>query len=75
MFCILYDLMRRQVPIGDQPPDIEKQIRSMVKHYIDKPNAIILAITAANTDLTNSDALQVNLSLIHHLSLHHRDLI
>ncbi|PRP81066.1 hypothetical protein PROFUN_11144 [Planoprotostelium fungivorum] len=48
-----------RVPIGDQPPDIERQIRSMVKHYIDKPNAIILAITAANTDLTNSDALQM----------------
>jgi len=48
-----------RVPIGDQPPDIEKQIRRMVQHYIDRPNAIILAITAANTDLTNSDALQM----------------
>eukprot|EP01117_Protostelium_nocturnum_P005062 TRINITY_DN1831_c0_g1_i1.p1 TRINITY_DN1831_c0_g1~~TRINITY_DN1831_c0_g1_i1.p1 ORF type:complete len:608 (-),score=242.12 TRINITY_DN1831_c0_g1_i1:19-1842(-) len=31
----------------------------MVKSYISKPNSIILAITAANTDLTNSDALQM----------------
>jgi len=48
-----------RVPVGDQPPDIEKQIRAMIRRYIDKPNTLILAITAANTDLTNSDALQM----------------
>eukprot|EP01103_Thecamoeba_quadrilineata_P003708 TRINITY_DN1345_c0_g1_i1.p1 TRINITY_DN1345_c0_g1~~TRINITY_DN1345_c0_g1_i1.p1 ORF type:complete len:756 (+),score=121.92 TRINITY_DN1345_c0_g1_i1:38-2305(+) len=48
-----------RVPVGEQPPDIEKQIRKMIFTYIDKPSAIILAVTAANTDLSNSDALQI----------------
>ncbi|KAJ1973143.1 vacuolar protein sorting-associated protein 1 [Dimargaris verticillata] len=47
-----------KVPVGDQPKDIEKQIRDMVAKYIVKPNAIILAVTAANTDLANSDGLK-----------------
>lgn len=48
-----------RVPVGDQPVDIETQIKRMVMTYISKPNAIILAVTAANTDLSNSDALQM----------------
>ncbi|PRP82407.1 dynamin-2 [Planoprotostelium fungivorum] len=48
-----------KVPIGDQPKDIEAQIRNMIFHYIEKQSTIILAVTAANTDLTNSDALQL----------------
>ncbi|KAI9489837.1 putative vacuolar dynamin-like GTPase VpsA [Zychaea mexicana] len=48
-----------KVPIGDQPKDIEKQIREMILKYITKPNAIILAVTAANTDLANSDGLKL----------------
>jgi len=48
-----------KVPIGDQPKDIESQIRNMIFHYIEKTTTIILAVTAANTDLTNSDALQL----------------
>jgi dynamin 1-like protein len=48
-----------RVPVGDQPTDIELQIRKMVLQYIEKPNALILAVSAANTDLTNSDALQL----------------
>ncbi|KAL6042668.1 Vacuolar protein sorting-associated protein 1 [Balamuthia mandrillaris] len=48
-----------RVPVGDQPTDIEAQIREMVLKYITKPNAIILAVTAANTDLSNSDALKL----------------
>lgn len=31
-----------KVPVGDQPADIEQQIRSMVVQYIEKPNAVIL---------------------------------
>lgn len=31
----------------------------MVMSYIEKPNAIVLAVTAANTDLSNSDALKL----------------
>ncbi|KAK9478938.1 Dynamin central region-domain-containing protein [Lipomyces japonicus] len=48
-----------KVPVGDQPKDIERLIRDMVLKYITKPNAIILAVTAANTDLANSDGLQL----------------
>lgn len=48
-----------KVPVGDQPRDIENQIRNMILQYISKPNCIILAVTAANTDLANSDALKL----------------
>ncbi|OJJ32809.1 hypothetical protein ASPWEDRAFT_29952 [Aspergillus wentii DTO 134E9] len=48
-----------KVPVGDQPKDIEKQIRDMVLKYIGKPNAIILAVTSANQDLANSDGLKL----------------
>lgn len=48
-----------RVPVGDQPKDIEKQIKDMILKYITKTNAIILALTAANTDLANSDGLKM----------------
>ncbi|KAF2754778.1 vacuolar sorting protein 1 [Pseudovirgaria hyperparasitica] len=48
-----------KVPVGDQPRDIERQIREMVLKQISKTNAIILAVTAANTDLANSDGLKL----------------
>lgn len=48
-----------KVPVGDQPKDIEKQIREMILKYITKPNSIILAVTGANTDLANSDGLKL----------------
>lgn len=48
-----------QVATGDQPADIEDQIRSMCMQYIKNPNAIILSVTSANTDLANSDALKM----------------
>ncbi|KAG8932943.1 vacuolar protein sorting-associated protein 1 [Tulasnella sp. 419] len=48
-----------KVPVGDQPRDIERQIRDMLLKYISKPNAVILAVTAANTDLANSDGLKM----------------
>lgn len=48
-----------KVPVGDQPRDIERQIKDMVLKQISKPNAIILAVTAANTDLANSDGLKL----------------
>ena len=46
-----------KVPIKGQPKDIEKQIRKMTLKFIEPSNALILALTAANTDLANSDAL------------------
>ena len=45
--------------VGDQPEDIEIQIREMILHYISNPNSIILAVTAANTDMATSDALKL----------------
>ncbi|OAQ34283.1 hypothetical protein K457DRAFT_121970 [Linnemannia elongata AG-77] len=48
-----------KLPVGDQPKDIERQIKDMIVKYITKPNAIILAVTAANTDLANSDGLKL----------------
>lgn len=48
-----------KVPVGDQPPDIEKQIKDMLLKYISKPNSIILSVNAANTDLANSDGLKL----------------
>jgi vacuolar protein sorting-associated protein 1 len=48
-----------KVPIHGQPKDIEKQIKEMIMKYIVRPNAIILAVTAANTDLANSDGLKL----------------
>jgi len=48
-----------KVPVGDQPPDIEKQIKSMILTYISKPNAIILSVNPANADLANSDGLKL----------------
>ncbi|CAL1527031.1 unnamed protein product [Lymnaea stagnalis] len=48
-----------KVPVGDQPPDIENQIRDLVIHYISNPNSVILAVTAGNTDFATSEALKL----------------
>ncbi|XP_048481570.1 dynamin isoform X3 [Plutella xylostella] len=48
-----------KVPIGDQPVDIEAQIRGMIMQFIKRESCLILAVTPANTDLANSDALKL----------------
>ena len=48
-----------KVPVGDQPPDIEYQIREMIMQFITRENCLILGVTPANTDLANSDALKL----------------
>ncbi|KAK6143667.1 hypothetical protein DH2020_024015 [Rehmannia glutinosa] len=48
-----------KVPVGDQPSDIEARIRTMIMSYIKRPSCLILAVTPANSDLANSDALQM----------------
>lgn len=69
--------------MGDQPSDIERQIRNLVLDYVSKPNwyvvilpnacifwlshdlvyqfdnSVILAVSAANVDLANSEALKL----------------
>ncbi|XP_051741537.1 dynamin-2 isoform X2 [Ctenopharyngodon idella] len=49
-----------KVAVGDQPTDIEFQIRDMLLQFISKENCLILAVTPANTDLANSDALKIS---------------
>ncbi|KAF6216804.1 hypothetical protein GE061_001154 [Apolygus lucorum] len=48
-----------KVPVGDQPEDIENQIRELVFHYIRNPNSIILAVTPANTDMATSESIKI----------------
>lgn len=48
-----------KVPIKGQPHDIEEQIKRITYKYILQDNCLILALTAANTDLANSDALKM----------------
>uniref|UniRef100_A0A8C7M9G4 Dynamin-1-like protein n=1 Tax=Oncorhynchus kisutch TaxID=8019 RepID=A0A8C7M9G4_ONCKI len=48
-----------KVPVGDQPKDIEVQIKDLIVKHISNPNSIILAVTAANTDMATSEALKV----------------
>uniref|UniRef100_A0A182J339 Dynamin n=1 Tax=Anopheles atroparvus TaxID=41427 RepID=A0A182J339_ANOAO len=48
-----------KVPIGDQPADIENQIKGMIFQFIRKETCLVLAVTPANTDLANSDALKL----------------
>ncbi|KAK3888255.1 hypothetical protein Pcinc_007673 [Petrolisthes cinctipes] len=48
-----------KVPVGDQPEDIEQQIRELVIYYIGNPNSIILAVSPANTDMATSESLKM----------------
>uniref|UniRef100_A0A9J7XDJ0 dynamin GTPase n=1 Tax=Cyprinus carpio carpio TaxID=630221 RepID=A0A9J7XDJ0_CYPCA len=48
-----------KVPVGDQPPDIEFQIRDMLMQFVTKENCLLLAVSPANSDLANSDALKI----------------
>jgi dynamin 1-like protein len=48
-----------KIAMQDQPPDIDVRIRKLVLEYIAKPNAIILAVSPANQDIANSDALKL----------------
>ena len=45
--------------VGDQPLDIEHQIRHLILQYISNPNSIIFAVTPANIDLATSEALKI----------------
>ncbi|XP_015176877.1 PREDICTED: dynamin-1-like protein isoform X1 [Polistes dominula] len=49
-----------KVPVGDQPEDIENQIRQLVLKYICNPNSIILAVVTANTDMATSESLKLS---------------
>jgi len=48
-----------KVPVGNQPADIEAQVRQLLLTYARNPNSIILAVSPANSDFANSDALKL----------------
>lgn len=48
-----------KIPVGEQPYDIEAQIRIMILSYIKHETCIILVVSPANADFSNCDALQM----------------
>ncbi|KAL5256597.1 hypothetical protein ACHWQZ_G011744 [Mnemiopsis leidyi] len=48
-----------KIPVGDQPRDIDQRIEKLVRSYIVKENSIILAVSAGNVDIANSDSLKL----------------
>ncbi|WKY07136.1 hypothetical protein Q1695_006947 [Nippostrongylus brasiliensis] len=48
-----------KIPVGDQPPNIEEQIREMLMAYISNPSSIILAVTPANQDFATSEPIKM----------------
>ena len=48
-----------KIPVQDQPKDIERRIEKLVRSYIEKENTIILAVSAGNVDIANSDSLKL----------------
>merc|ERR1712156_1063991 len=48
-----------KIAVGDQPADIEQQIKDMLMQFITKETCLILAVTPANVDLATSDALNM----------------
>ena len=48
-----------KVAVGDQPEDIEGQIRELLLKYIVNPNSIILAVSPANADMATSESLKM----------------
>jgi dynamin 1-like protein len=48
-----------KMPVGDQPLDVEQQLRRMILRYAADQQSIILAVHPATQDLATSDALQL----------------
>ncbi len=48
-----------RVPLPGQPQDIADLIRSMILTFISNESCLILAVSPANSDLANSDALKI----------------
>lgn len=48
-----------KVAVGDQPEDIEIQVKNLIVKYIQNPNSIILAVSTANTDMSTSESLKL----------------
>ena len=52
-----------RIPVKGQPDDIAAKLEAMIMNYIRNPACIILAVSAANTDLANSDAIALSRSV------------
>eukprot|EP00659_Diplonema_papillatum_P011981 gene11981-18498_t len=48
-----------QIAVEGQPANIGKEIKAMILEWIEPKNTIILAVSAANVDIANSDALKL----------------
>ena len=48
-----------RVPLVNQPNNFATKLRKLIKSFINNSNSLILAITPANIDIANSDALQL----------------
>ncbi|XP_035212003.1 dynamin-1-like isoform X1 [Stegodyphus dumicola] len=48
-----------RIAVSGQSEDSINQIQEMVLNYISQPNCLILAVTPANQDIANSDALNI----------------
>lgn len=48
-----------QLKIGDQPDNIEDQVRELIMKHISNPNAIILAVNPANADIANAESVKL----------------
>ncbi len=48
-----------KVPVTGQPENIQEILRSIVMDVVKRDNCLILAVTAGNTDLANSDAINL----------------
>jgi len=48
-----------KVAVGEQPEDIENQIKQLILKFIQNPNSIILAVSPANMDMATSESLKI----------------
>eukprot|EP01084_Bolivina_argentea_P062150 113644_1 len=48
-----------KVAVANQPVDIERRIRKLIRSFISRPKCLILAVSAATSDLAASDAIQL----------------
>ncbi|CAG9806614.1 unnamed protein product [Chironomus riparius] len=47
-----------KIAVGNQPQNIEHQIKLLIMKYISNPNSIILSVSAANADIATSESLK-----------------
>eukprot|EP01084_Bolivina_argentea_P273520 465934_1 len=49
-----------KVAIANQPPDIERRVKKLIRSFISRPKCLILAITPAISDIATSEAMQIS---------------